>query len=215
MDNDLSFQDMKERWMRLAVQYGAHSVVAEKLFETIVRAYSEPGRHYHTLNHVGDVLDVVQSHRAGPEEGTALRFAAWFHDLIYDTRRVDNEERSADFAANVLHALMVPEGVAKRTVYLIALTKRHDPVPDDSDAQLFIDADLAIFGADADVYRRYSAAIRREYAWVADHHFNAARRRVILEFLARDCIYHTPSMRERLEERACANLRREVEEIPG
>lgn len=206
---------MEDRWMRLAVQYGAHATVAEKLFETIVRAYSEPERHYHTLKHIAFVLDLVQSHHAELEEGTALQFATWFHDVIYDTTRSDNEERSADFAANILHALMVPEYVAKRTAFLIALTKQHEPIPDDPDAQFFIDADLAILGAEPEVYRNYLAAIRREYSWADDAHFAAGRRKVLERFLARENIYHTPEMHQRLEQQARANLRQELEEMQG
>lgn len=213
MDNEFLRSDMEERWMRLAVQYGAHATVAEKLFETIARAYSEPERHYHTLEHVATMLDFVQGHDTEPEEGTALRFAAWFHDVIYDTTRSDNEERSADFAANILHALMVPEYVAKRTAFLIALTKQHEPVPDDPDAQFFIDVDLAILGAAPEIYRKYLAAIRREYAWAEDAHFTAGRRRVLERFLTREHIYHMPKMHERLEQQARTNLGKELEEI--
>lgn len=213
MDNEHWRSDLDDRWIRLAVQYGAHATVAEKLFETIVRAYSEPGRHYHTLTHVAVLLDFVQGHDAALEESTALQFAAWFHDVIYDTTRSDNEDRSADFAANILHALMVPEHVAKRTAFLIAQTKQHEPTPDDPDAQFFIDADLAILGAAPEIYRNYLAAIRREYAWADDAHFMTGRRRVLERFLARERIYHTPEMYQRLEQQARTNLRQELEEM--
>lgn len=211
MDNDLSYNEMEERWMKLAIQYGAHPAVAEKLFETIARAYSEAGRHYHTLGHIESLLDLILRHQMDAEEQTALSFAAWFHDVIYDTRRTDNEERSADFAANVLHALMVPERVAKRTAFLIARTKGHEPVPDDPNAQFFIDADLAILGAEPEEYRRYSEGIRQEYIWVDDARYRDARRTVLRNFLERERLYLTPWMFELCERQAQENLRGEIE----
>lgn len=215
MDEDELHRELKERWLRLAVRYGAHHTVVEKLYDTIARAYSEPWRRYHTLRHIGSMLDFIAAHGAFAEDRTALDFAAWFHDIIYDTRRSDNEERSADFAANILLALMAPEKIALRVAALILLTKHHVPPPDDAEAALFIDADLAVLGADPSAYRTYRESIRLEYSWVDEIHYRHARRKVLEEFLAHERIYFTPSVHKRLEAQARINLGEEIADLSG
>jgi predicted metal-dependent HD superfamily phosphohydrolase len=75
---------------------------------------------------------------------------------------------------------------------------------------MLLDADLAVLGADEAAYDRYAAAIRREYAWVPEDRYRAGRARVLEDFLGRPQVYHTAAMRSRAEDRARANLRREV-----
>ena len=72
---------------------------------------------------------------------------------------------------------------------MILTTKTHDAV-DDPDAQVLLDADLAVLGASEADYRVYAEAIRREYAWVAEADYRVGRRRVLESFLARPRIYH-------------------------
>ncbi len=215
MDQESVDEDLKARWMPLAVRYGAHPAVAEKLYQMIARAYAEPGRWYHTMRHIRSMIDAIEQSGMVIVEPVSLHFAVWFHDVIYDTYRGDNEERSADFAANILRALMVPEKIASRTASLILLTRHHAPPADDSDALLFLDADLLILGAVPERYQWYRQAIRREYSWVDEPHYRQARRSVLEEFLARACIYQTSWMYERYEEVARRNLSEEIAELSG
>src|SRR5262249_44897436 len=149
--------------------------------------YGEPGRHYHTLEHVGAVLDTLDS--LG-ESTPALLLAAWYHDAVYDSRAADNEERSADLARATLAALGAPADGAAETARLSLLTKPHRTAEDDVAGQRLLDADLAVLGAEPATYDRYAAAIRREYAWVPEADYRAGRRRVLEGFLARPRIYH-------------------------
>lgn len=203
-------ESLRASWIRHAVLYGAHGIVAEKLFGTLVNAYSEPGRHYHTLDHIAAILHDLDRFAPAAADRTALTFAAWFHDAIYDTHRDDNEERSAGFAANILRGLMAPEGVVKRVAELVLATKSHEIAAGDRDALLFIDCDLAILGAPAAEYARYRAAIRMEYAWVDAEPFRAGRRAVLERFIARERIYHTPAVFDALEAGARENVAAEL-----
>ena len=54
--------------------------------------YAEPGRAYHNAAHVEDMLAALHSRRVLTPE---LALACWGHDLVYDARATDNEERSA------------------------------------------------------------------------------------------------------------------------
>lgn len=131
-------------------------------FSDLAARYSHPDRHYHTLEHIANMLDALEG--ICPAAGTVLSLAAWFHDAVYDSRARDNEERSAELARSVLPGLGVSAAVVAEVVRLILLTKCHQVAATDGPGCALIDADLAILGATSDEYDRYAAAIRREYA---------------------------------------------------
>src|SRR5262245_28096498 len=74
------------------------------LLEELTRRYSEPHRAYHTLQHLAEAFDTLAACGDRVERWDEVLFALWFHDAIYDTRRHDNEERSADWARDELLA---------------------------------------------------------------------------------------------------------------
>ena len=188
------------RWLRLLPG-------AEDAFADLASRYREPTRHYHTLDHIRAVLDRLDA--LWPDAPPALQLAAWLHDVVYDSRAADNEERSADYARAILPALGVPSDVIEETARLIFLTRSHETDPDDRAGRTLLDADLAVLSADGPTYDAYAAAIRREYAWVAEADYRAGRRRVLERFLVRQRIFLTMAMAE-AEARARDNLRREI-----
>jgi predicted metal-dependent HD superfamily phosphohydrolase len=182
---------------------------AGELFGDVARRYGEPARHYHTLDHVRSVLDTARS-LTGTALSTPLLLAVWLHDVIYEPRAADNEERSADYARRAAEQMGLSREVAEETARLILLTKTHQTIADDRDGQALLDADLAILGEDEETYDTYAAAIRREYDWVSEPDYRAGRRRVLERFLARPHIYQTSWMRQHHEGSARANLAREI-----
>lgn len=200
------------RWRQLLAPF-APEPAQGAAFADLVRRYSDPVRHYHTLDHIRAVLDTVAL--LSPDASLPLWLAAWLHDAVYDPRAADNEERSADLARSMLPSLNVAGEAIEETARLILLTRRHETDPADVSGQVLLDADLAILAAPGEQYDAYAAAIRREYAWVSDGDFRAGRRRILEAFLARPRIYHTPAMRQQGEARARANLAREVAGLAG
>ena len=192
--------ELLSRWQRLLSD-------SDSTFADLAARYGEPGRHYHTLDHIRAVLDRIDA--LWPDAPPALQLAAWLHDVVYDSRAADNEERSADYARAVLPALGVPSDVIDETARLILLTRSHETDPDDRAGRTLLDADLAVLSTNAPTYDAYAAAIRREYAWVAESDYRAGRRRVLERFLDRPRIYLTIEMAE-AEPRARDNLRREI-----
>jgi predicted metal-dependent HD superfamily phosphohydrolase len=197
---------LAERWRRCFADPLAGR--AEEVFADVARRYGEPGRYYHTLAHVAAVLDTVTL--LEPAAPRALEVAAFLHDVIYDSRAGDNEERSADYAQEVLAGLGVPGEERDEPARLILLTKGHATAADDRLGGVLLDADLAILAAAPEDYDAYAAAIRLEYAWVAEGDYRAGRRRVLERFLARPRIYVTAAMAARAEGAARANLAREI-----
>lgn len=165
-------------------------------FAEIVRRYAEPHRAYHTLAHIEHGL---REFDAAPraQDPLAVELAIWFHDVVYDTHAIDNEERSA--------TLVRP--LCPRAAEMV-LASRHDRVPDDPDARLFVDIDLSILGQSPDRFNAYEAQIRREYAWVPGPIYLARRRKILSSFLKRSSLYATAHFRERYEAQARANLSR-------
>src|SRR5688572_15448512 len=92
---------MNDRWQTLWLKLEAPRVPQDALGE-LMRAYSSPDRYYHNLTHIQDclsVFDQTSSLVAHPEE---VELAIWFHDAVYDTRRSDNEQKSAEWAEAVI-----------------------------------------------------------------------------------------------------------------
>ncbi|HWT00766.1 MAG TPA: hypothetical protein VN256_11010 [Pyrinomonadaceae bacterium] len=192
---------------------GAPAEVVAQLFDALAGYYSGPGRFYHNLHHVAEVLRLLGSFRAGPRRHEAACFAAWFHDAVYDTRRNDNEEQSAELAAGWLAQLSAPPETVDAVRRLILATKRHEAGDLSPDAALFLDSDLAILGAPEEIYLQYRAAIRKEYAWVEEAVYRRERKRILEIFIARDRLYFTDQLRARLEAQARQNLRDEIQAL--
>ncbi|HYJ68464.1 MAG TPA: metal-dependent phosphohydrolase [Nocardioidaceae bacterium] len=182
---------------------------AEALGADLLRRWSEPWRHYHDLEHLDEVLAAL-GELAGHAAPATVRLAAWFHDAIYDPGVDDNEERSAELAAETLPPAGLTADVVSEVVRLVRLTATHDPAADDADGMLLCDADLAILGSTTRRYKRYVAAVRAEYAHVPDAAFRAARDRILQGFVDRSRIYHTDAARDRWESAARRNLTAEL-----
>jgi hypothetical protein len=63
----------------------------------------------------------------------AVKLAAWLHDVIYESKASDNEERSAEYAERLCEELAIPEG--QQVAALVRMTKTHD-AGDDVDGQM-------------------------------------------------------------------------------
>jgi predicted metal-dependent HD superfamily phosphohydrolase len=196
-------------WKRLWRDVGAHGDSGSVL-RLLERLYSEPHRHYHTMAHVEHCLwefDVAREQAQHPVE---VEMALWFHDAVFDTRAQDNEQRSAELAAQILQdAGTAPERVER--IKRLILATSHDRTIQDPDAGLVEDVDLAVLGQSESEFDRYEEMIRSEYSWVADTAFRAGRANLLQSFLTRESIYSTPFFRERYEEDARANIQRSLE----
>ena len=178
---------LRQKWHDLLRVSTVDRIRVGRTFEELCEHYAGPDRYYHTLAHVRNVLDVVDSLSSYVRNLSAVRLAAWLHDVIYDSRASDNEERSAEYAERLCTSFAIPAGHV--VAALIRKTKTHD-ADGDVDAQVLLDADLAILGASEPVYRTYAGQIRQEYGWVSEPNYRTGRRQVLERFLTRPKIYH-------------------------
>ncbi len=183
----------------------------------LVAAYSAPERHYHNLEHLGEMFRVVGRLASDAEDPAAIQLAIWFHDAVYDTHATNNEVRSGELAALLLGPLAVPDNVIENVAKLVRATAHltSAKLPLDRDTAMLLDADLAILGAAEERYQRFARDIRKEYAWVPDEEYRRSRAEVLKQFLDRTRIYHHPIMVQEGEERARANLEAEIQELEG
>jgi predicted metal-dependent HD superfamily phosphohydrolase len=213
--NPAAVDDLRPAWDDLLRPFPADAALADETFRQLTAAYAGPGRFYHNLDHLRQVLATVAQLRDLATDYAAVRFAAWFHDFVSDPHAGDNEERSTTAALETLPALGVDAGTVGRVSGLILLTKTHQPAEGDANGRVLVDADLATLAAPPDLYRGYADAIRREYAWVPEAAFRTRRRDVLERFLRRPRIYLTQRMFASCEEAARRNLAEEVAQLGG
>ena len=199
-----------EAWSALWRRLGARSDPAPAHGE-IHRAYSEPHRHYHTLEHIAHALGRFDSIRSRVGDADAAELALWLHDFVYDPRAKDNEARSAAYARRLLAEGGVVPAVGERVTDLIMATCHVSP-PDAPDARYVVDADLSILGAPAAEFDRYERQVRQEYAFVSEPDWRTGRARILRVFLDRPRIFLTPEFAA-LEGPARANLERSIEAL--
>src|SRR5260370_25923277 len=106
----------------------AMTLISEPVRAELVSAYTAADRHYHDLRHIEALLGLAHACASAITDGAAVEAAIWFHDAVYDTRRSDNEERSAALAMARL-AASTDEGPIARIPAMIRATAGH-PIPD-------------------------------------------------------------------------------------
>jgi predicted metal-dependent HD superfamily phosphohydrolase len=205
-------------WDRAWAAVGAHGD-GHKVRHQLIARYSEQHRHYHTTQHLGEILSGFVVHQSLAERPAEVALALWFHDAIYDPMRSDNEQRSAAMALQALVDAGVDTLAANR-VQALVLSTRHTALPGTADERLLVDLDLSILAASPARFAEYEAQIRREYGFVSDSVFAAKRREVLQSFLDRQAIFSTRALREMLEGFARRNLQSAIADwsnasVPG
>ena len=208
---DLEF--LRRDWENLAEPYTADRRIVERWFQHLVKLYSARGRAYHNLSHIRSLMVLGDSVKGRLRNCDGLKFAVWFHDAVYHTRRKDNEERSAELASQSLIELGVPAELRELVGEMILATKQHQTDGSSTDLDYFLDLDLSILGSEEQTYLRYSAAIRREYWWVPRGTYRRGRQEVLASFLNRKSIYYTEEMGLRYEQQARRNIEHEIESL--
>ncbi len=204
---------LRVRWTRVGELLNVDDGVGwSQLLDRLLARHGEPQRSYHTAEHVEALLDALDS--LLPEVGPTEVLAAMFHDAIYDPTSSTNEADSAALAVCELTPFGIDDAVVDAVRMLVDATAGHDPrqVTGAGEAVVgaFLDADLSILGSSADVYDAYARAIRIEYSHVSEADFRAGRAAILSTFLERDRLYFTDGAHELWDERARANLAREL-----
>lgn len=201
---------LENTWTTLLRHYDAPNTLSSSLWQEIHKKYSSRGRHYHDLTHLSHLLKELSPIRSSLHDWHAIRFSIYYHDIIYNARRSDNEEKSALLAGRRMQELAVPPATIEKTLHIIRATRQHLQSPD-GDTNYFLDADLSTLGQPWEVYRQYFKNIRKEYSIYPDLLYIPGRRKVLNHFLDMPRIFKTEYFSSKYEEMAKANLRQELQ----
>lgn len=191
------------RWSQRFVQ------LPESIGASLVGRYAEPTRVYHDVRHLSDVLRCIDLLADEGSDLAMVELAAWFHDAVYDVRRADNEQTSADLARELLAPHLGQMQLAE-VVRLVLLTRDHAVGDGDPDGAVLCDADLAVLAGSAEEYAGYVSRVRKEYAHLPDASFRAGRETVLRGLLALPRLFHTGYGTAHWESPARANLQAEL-----
>lgn len=189
-------------------QFSNHLMLADAHSKALLRllldAYSEPQRHYHTIQHIVECLAFFHQIKNQLNDPIAVELAIWFHDAIYNPQAIDNEEKSAELMEQYCSQLFEKAQLQKVYEWIIA-TKKHSPATD-QDLNYLLDIDLAILGSSKRRFAEYEQQIQQEYSWVDADLYRVKRAEVLNYFLEMKPLYQTEYFRDLLQAQAKYNL---------
>lgn len=187
---------------------------AKTLWLDIAALYNETQRTYHSLCHIDQLFGEFDRIAAHLHEPHLIALALFYHDVIYNPARSDNELKSAAYAVETLRCYLSDEQ-CQHIYALIMMTANHqlDELTDNqkrSDAAHLLDMDLSILGTPWPEYERYAQTIRQEYAHVPIKDYRLGRITILEKLLAHPQLYLTAYYHQRLEVQARENIEREI-----
>lgn len=186
----------------------------------LVERWTGPGRTYHNLRHLTDVLARVDELAEETHEPDLVRLAAWYHGAVFDGRQVaayanrggEDEVASARLAREQLTDLGVPAERVERVHQMVIALVRHVADPTDFDCAVLCDADLAMLAAEPQRYKAYLHDVREEYADIPVQDYLRARERIVRKLLKRPSLFVSP-LGAAWEEPARQNLGAELHKL--
>lgn len=184
----------------------------DELWKELKSKYSKSRRYYHNLAHLDNLIGQLAPVKNQIADWQTLILSVAYHDIIYNTLKKDNEERSAALAYDRLTQLNLSEGQKEKCRQQILSTKMHE-VSDDLDTNFFTDADLSILGSDKDSYLKYAEQVRKEYEYFPDLLYKPGRKKVLMKFLKMASIFKTKYFQDKYEEQAKINMSSELKSL--
>jgi predicted metal-dependent HD superfamily phosphohydrolase len=177
--------DVEKIWRDLCEgELSLPSSLTTSWWNRILSEYTQPYRHYHTLQHLSEFLLHFSQNISLISSPLPFLLAIFFHDIIYRPQSSTNEDESIQLFETFVHechaVLTLPtsaydaisaegvawhqrlDGISQSVIELIELTKSHqlNQAGEVSlDAQLFCDMDMAILGSSPERYCEYSQQV--------------------------------------------------------
>lgn len=197
-----------------AIANNVDSREVQALWQAVAIRYNETQRAYHTLRHIEQLFAQFEQVKSYLYEPHIIALALYYHDVIYEPKRADNELKSAEYAVEALQEYL-SAAQCQRIYALIMMTATHQldelvEANKRSDAAYLLDMDLSILGVAWSEYEQYASAVRQEYAHVPVTDYRMGRTAVLRGLLANSRMYLTEYYFERLEKQAQNNIKREL-----
>lgn len=136
------------------------------ILDDILDKYDESHRFYHNWNHIQYMLDLAEDMGILTEQ---LHLAIIFHDIIYDPKAKDNEEKSAELFYSYIQDSEIRQAILD--------TKHH--TPSSKLSKQLCDLDLHNLYNDFDVFYDNSMSIFKEYQFVDFKIYKEERRKIL------------------------------------
>lgn len=201
---------LEQTFIALLTNYTDNDSLKKELWSEIEQNYSSKKRHYHTLQHLENLLIQLTKVKDEIENWDTVLFTLYYHDIIYDSLKSDNEEKSAQLAEKRMNQISVDKNIIELCVNQILATKLH-LASSNRDINFFIDADLSILGQPWETYLDYCKNVRQEYSSYPDLVYNSGRKKVLNHFLHMERIFKTDIFHLQYENQAKLNLSLEIE----
>ncbi len=205
----------KKLFLDVTEKYIGNKVTAEKIYEDIIKKYSARGRHYHNIGHIYKMCQLWLDNKKSFERPDSVFLAIVFHDIIYKSRKSDNEQKSALYFKEIALKYFdrMKEPFINRIMDLINLTK-HDvrstrEAIKHRDSKLLLDFDLSVLSSSEEEYEEYYNNIRKEYRIYPNFMYRPGRIKVLQSFLDKDKIYLSKEFSSR-EKNAIKNIKNEI-----
>jgi predicted metal-dependent HD superfamily phosphohydrolase len=130
-------------------------------YKVLLSMWNEPHRHYHTQNHLLDLIDQIneaKSYLDSHKNYEKLILCALFHDCVYDPTKSNNEEESAKF---FLRCCQEKNEDTKHIYQMILDTKEHKS--EDKLSTMFNHFDMIIVESNFDKLLEWEIGINEEY----------------------------------------------------
>ncbi len=199
---------LKNRFTNLLENYTEDSKLIAILWDSVFKKYSEKHRAYHNLTHLEEIFKYFDVYQQEIEEPNTMAFSIFYHDVIYNIWKKDNEEKSADFAIDKLQQISLPTDILHKVHQQIIATKRHES--SNTDTKYLLDFDLAILGQPEHIYKTYTQKIRKEYKLIPSLIYKKGRIKVLEHFSNKSSIYKTSAFIDFYEQQAKENLQTEL-----
>jgi predicted metal-dependent HD superfamily phosphohydrolase len=200
---------LTDTFLKLVSKYTPNHELANDLWLEIFTKYSESKRHYHNIGHLENLIADLMKVRSQITDLDTTLFAVFYHDIIYKATSGTNEEDSAKLAQKRLAEIGFPAEKITTCAQMILATKNHQ-LTENTDTNLFTDADLAILGQPRDDYQQYSENVRKEHSIYPDFIYNSGRKKALEHFLDMERIYKTDYFFQANEKAARSNIADEI-----
>lgn len=200
---------------KLLQKYTDNHFLINEIYTEIQKKYSAKNRYYHNLNHIFKMLETIKKFENSCFFTDNIYFATWFHDLIYNPLRKDNEKKSADFSGKILKKLNNKKININIIKHLINRTKNHfyHTENESEELKLFLDADIETLGSESKIYIENTKKIRKEFKIIPDVIFNKGRAEILNMFLKTKYIYRTEYFINKYEKQARKNIKNELSKL--
>lgn len=167
--------------------------------------YAESHRHYHDKRHLAHCLSEFDLAADRIARRDQVEMAIWFHDIINDPGRSDNEALSAELFRALAGDSMPASFIAEVVDLILVTTHRQEPI--DPDQRILCDIDLASLGCPWECYLRDTGHLRAEFRG-SDQDYCRIKRVFLESMLRRPRIFVTDFFYARYEHLARENLSR-------